>query len=86
MFLKYIYMFKSGIFCTEYLILFFFLLIFIFHIVSSNDVALAFYASHGFEQGEVIIDYYKKIDPPHCYVLRKAITPCKQSNDQDKTD
>jgi hypothetical protein len=37
-----------------------------------------FYAANGFERGEVINDYYKKIDPPHCYVLRKMISPSEE--------
>ena len=39
----------------------------------SNDVAISFYTANGFEQGEMISDYYKKIDPPHCFVLSKRL-------------
>mmetsp|Transcript_63809 Transcript_63809/g.118577 ORF Transcript_63809/g.118577 Transcript_63809/m.118577 type:complete len:200 (+) Transcript_63809:46-645(+) len=43
------------------------------HVQTSNDGALAFYGRFGFEVCEEIKNYYKKIDPPDCYVLRKKI-------------
>lgn len=44
-----------------------------FCLIFSNDAAKAFYIANGFEQGEMIPDYYKRIEPPHCYVLRKLV-------------
>lgn len=28
---------------------------------------------HGFDVGETIENYYKRIDPPDCYVLRRRL-------------
>ncbi|TMW69018.1 hypothetical protein Poli38472_001174 [Pythium oligandrum] len=44
------------------------------HVQTSNDVALCFYRSFGFEITEIIRDYYKHIDPPDCYVLVKKLS------------
>jgi N-alpha-acetyltransferase 50 len=44
------------------------------HVQTCNDAALDFYTSAGFEKGELIQGYYKRIDPPDCYVVRKTIT------------
>jgi len=43
------------------------------HVQTSNASALAFYKSFGFEVTEEIKNYYKKIEPPDCFVLRKAL-------------
>ncbi len=43
------------------------------HVQSNNDEAIAFYRSHDFQIGELIKGYYKRIEPPDCYVLSKAI-------------
>lgn len=39
----------------------------------SNEDARQFYLHHQFEQGELIENYYKRIDPPHGYIFRKPI-------------
>ena len=44
------------------------------HVQISNQDAIKFYTEKfDFEQGEQIENYYKRIDPPHCFVLRKRL-------------
>ncbi|EED89530.1 predicted protein, partial [Thalassiosira pseudonana CCMP1335] len=44
------------------------------HVQTSNMDAQKFYCDKfGFEKGELVENYYKRIDPPHCYVLRKKL-------------
>jgi ribosomal protein S18 acetylase RimI-like enzyme len=44
------------------------------HVQTSNTDAIQFYCTKfGFEKGELIENYYKRIDPPHCYILRKKL-------------
>jgi ribosomal protein S18 acetylase RimI-like enzyme len=44
------------------------------HVQTSNTDAMKFYGEKfGFERGELVENYYKRIDPPHCYVLRKKL-------------
>ena len=44
------------------------------HVQISNDDALKFYTEKfGFEKGEMVENYYKRIDPPHCYKLFKKL-------------
>mmetsp|Transcript_101847 Transcript_101847/g.287321 ORF Transcript_101847/g.287321 Transcript_101847/m.287321 type:complete len:227 (-) Transcript_101847:123-803(-) len=47
------------------------------HVQTSNATALAFYRSFGFDVTEEIKNYYTNIDPPDCYVLRKALNGTK---------
>lgn len=43
------------------------------HVQISNQDAINFYERLGFEKGEMVENYYKRIDPPHCYILRKKM-------------
>ncbi|KAF1783360.1 Acyl-CoA N-acyltransferase [Phytophthora cactorum] len=45
------------------------------HVQTSNTAALRFYRSLGFEATQILRNYYKRIDPPDCYVLRRQLTP-----------
>ena len=45
------------------------------HVQITNDAARKFYKeTFGFEEGEVIPNYYKHIEPADAYVLRKTIS------------
>lgn len=43
------------------------------HVQITNEEARAFYKGNGFVEGEMIRDYYKRIDPPHCYIFRRSV-------------
>lgn len=43
------------------------------HVQTSNAGALSFYKTFGFEVTEEIKNYYKKIEPPDCFVLKKPL-------------
>merc|ERR1712166_421628 len=43
------------------------------HVQQGNDDAVNFYAKFGFEVGDEVKDYYKRIDPPHAIILYKNI-------------
>ncbi len=43
------------------------------HVQISNEDGINFYEKMGFVKGEMVENYYKRIDPPHCYVLRKKL-------------
>lgn len=43
------------------------------HVQTSNATGLDFYAKNGFETVGTIHGYYKRIEPPDCYVLGKVI-------------
>mmetsp|Transcript_80358 Transcript_80358/g.260445 ORF Transcript_80358/g.260445 Transcript_80358/m.260445 type:complete len:188 (+) Transcript_80358:107-670(+) len=43
------------------------------NVQTSNESALTFYKSFGFEITETIPNYYVRISPPDCHVLRKSL-------------
>ncbi|KAF1333104.1 Acetyltransferase, partial [Globisporangium splendens] len=43
------------------------------HVQTSNSVAIQFYHKFGFEIAETIRNYYKRIEPPDCYILLKRL-------------
>ena len=44
------------------------------HVQINNDDAMNFYTTRfGFEKGEMVENYYRRIDPPHCYRLYKKL-------------
>jgi ribosomal protein S18 acetylase RimI-like enzyme len=45
------------------------------HVQSCNTAAQRFYLTHGFEVTKFMRDYYSQLKPPHCFVLRKQVTP-----------
>ena len=47
------------------------------HVQISNADAIAFYTKQGFEKGEMLENYYKRIEPPHCYVVRLPLADKK---------
>lgn len=49
------------------------------HVQTSRDEAIAFYKNFGFEIVETLENYYKRIDPPHAYVLMKTLQPSAES-------
>ena len=43
------------------------------HVQTSNTEAEMFYLANGFERTETILNYYKRIEPPDCYLLKKNL-------------
>ena len=44
------------------------------HVHVSNDDAIRFYTEKfGFTKGPMVENYYRRIDPPHCYLLYKIL-------------
>mmetsp|Transcript_15458 Transcript_15458/g.13990 ORF Transcript_15458/g.13990 Transcript_15458/m.13990 type:complete len:169 (-) Transcript_15458:2-508(-) len=47
------------------------------HVQISNEDALEFYKYHGFTNVGMIENYYKRIDPPHGYILQISLDDYK---------
>lgn len=45
------------------------------HVMINNTEAIEFYEKFGFKITRTIRDYYKRIEPPDCYVLSKRLVP-----------
>lgn len=43
------------------------------HVQVTNNDAKQLYLSHGFEQTDYVKDYYKRIDNPHSFLLKKSL-------------
>lgn len=44
------------------------------HVQTSNNDGIKFYIEKmGFEKGELVENYYNRIDPPHAYILKKRL-------------
>eukprot|EP00977_Amphora_coffeiformis_P022424 scaffold10861_cov180-Amphora_coffeaeformis.AAC.11 len=54
------------------------------HVHVSNQDAILFYTERfGFERGELLRNYYRRLDPPHCYLLSKRFQRAAQSTNGD---
>jgi len=40
------------------------------HVQSNNDDAIAFYTRFGFKRDQLVLNYYKRLDPPDAVVLK----------------
>ncbi|KAI0558195.1 GCN5-related N-acetyltransferase family protein [Gracilaria domingensis] len=43
------------------------------HLQEGNDDALRFYERYGFQVTEYVRGYYRRLDPPNCYIVRKKV-------------
>mmetsp|Transcript_12326 Transcript_12326/g.29272 ORF Transcript_12326/g.29272 Transcript_12326/m.29272 type:complete len:186 (+) Transcript_12326:392-949(+) len=43
------------------------------HVQTTNEEAIRFYKKYGFEVAEKLENYYRRLNPPDCYVLKKRL-------------
>jgi len=56
----------------------------VLHVQVSNRDAIRFYTERfGFVQGELVENYYRRVDPPHCYLLYKQLTTSECASQVD---
>eukprot|EP00736_Rhodelphis_marinus_P003243 Rmarinus@m.12785 len=48
------------------------------HVQTTNRAALAFYQQEGFEIGELVKEYYRRIPDRDCYIVRKRVRGLKR--------
>jgi len=56
------------------------------HVQTNNVDAMQFYKRFGFEIGEKIVGYYRRIDPPDCYVIYKKFRRNGGDNGNDEKE
>lgn len=45
------------------------------HVQTNNEEAIRFYKQFGFVLGEVVANYYKRLNPPDAVILRRTLGP-----------
>ncbi|CAI7744624.1 unnamed protein product [Closterium sp. NIES-53] len=55
------------------------------HVQTNNEEAIAFYARFGFAITDTIKNYYRRLQPPDCYVLSRSFGPGATAAQQNGT-
>ena len=54
------------------------------HVHVANQDAIRFYTERfGFTQGPLLENYYRRLDPPHCYLLYKELDAISNETNND---
>lgn len=51
------------------------------HVQVGNEDALSFYARHGFEVKERLVNYYRKLEPADCFYVRRRLVRSREGVD-----